>query len=273
MQIRFRAAIIGTTRVQTIPVFCQAFCGSLASPSVVLARIWLTDKGGNLRLAGSAGAPMGGGTYTRLDGAFSRIARGAGKIGQIADTRAPLVIRGIRGDEDWIANPGWLARQGVRAFLGYPLIAGGEAVGVMAVFDRTIPADGMLEELQFLADYAAQRLQDLREREAMHPSASAVARATFPASFGETSPERPEGREGGPSALSAPAFARKPDASFGGASSGIVTRAELRAFEKQTIEAALAASNGKVFGPGGAAALLGMKPTTLASRIKALGLR
>jgi hypothetical protein len=30
---------------------------------------------------------------------------------------------------------------------------------------------------------------------------------------------------------------------------------------------------GKVFGPDGAAALLGMKPTTLATRIKALGLQ
>ena len=36
--------------------------------------------------------------------------------------------------------------------------------------------------------------------------------------------------------------------------------------------AALKATHGKVFGPGGAAELLGMKPTTLASRLKALGI-
>jgi transcriptional regulator with GAF, ATPase, and Fis domain len=42
--------------------------------------------------------------------------------------------------------------------------------------------------------------------------------------------------------------------------------------EKQTIEAALARTSGRVFGPEGAAALLGMKPTTLASRIKALAI-
>jgi transcriptional regulator with GAF, ATPase, and Fis domain len=35
---------------------------------------------------------------------------------------------------------------------------------------------------------------------------------------------------------------------------------------------ALAQTGGKVFGPRGAAALLGMKPTTVISRIKALGL-
>jgi transcriptional regulator with GAF, ATPase, and Fis domain len=36
--------------------------------------------------------------------------------------------------------------------------------------------------------------------------------------------------------------------------------------------AALQASGGKVFGPGGAAELLDVKPTTLASRIKTLGI-
>ena len=35
---------------------------------------------------------------------------------------------------------------------------------------------------------------------------------------------------------------------------------------------ALHAADGKVSGPGGAAQLLGLKPTTLASRIKALGI-
>ena len=39
------------------------------------------------------------------------------------------------------------------------------------------------------------------------------------------------------------------------------------------ISAALQHSGGKVFGAGGAAELLGMKPTTLASRIKALGIK
>jgi transcriptional regulator with GAF, ATPase, and Fis domain len=35
---------------------------------------------------------------------------------------------------------------------------------------------------------------------------------------------------------------------------------------------ALKQANGKVFGPGGAAQLLGMKPSTLASRISSLGI-
>jgi transcriptional regulator with GAF, ATPase, and Fis domain len=53
----------------------------------------------------------------------------------------------------------------------------------------------------------------------------------------------------------------------------IQTRAELKQRERESIQAALKETKGKVFGPGGAAELLGMKPTTLASRIQALGLR
>ena len=53
----------------------------------------------------------------------------------------------------------------------------------------------------------------------------------------------------------------------------VLTRDELKSRERDSIAAALQQTGGKVFGPGGAAELLGMKPTTLASRIKALGLR
>lgn len=47
---------------------------------------------------------------------------------------------------------------------------------------------------------------------------------------------------------------------------------ERRARDRAEIEAALAISGGRVFGPSGAAELLGVKPTTLASRIKAHGI-
>jgi transcriptional regulator with GAF, ATPase, and Fis domain len=50
------------------------------------------------------------------------------------------------------------------------------------------------------------------------------------------------------------------------------TDAQIRQIEADNIRAALKAANGKVSGPGGAAQLLGLKPTTLASRIKALGI-
>jgi transcriptional regulator with GAF, ATPase, and Fis domain len=42
--------------------------------------------------------------------------------------------------------------------------------------------------------------------------------------------------------------------------------------EKKTIEAALAEAQGRVSGPAGAAARLGVPPTTLDSKIQALGI-
>ena len=53
---------------------------------------------------------------------------------------------------------------------------------------------------------------------------------------------------------------------------GVVPEEELKRKERDNLRAALARSRGKIYGPGGAAELLGIKPTTLCSRIKKLGI-
>jgi transcriptional regulator with GAF, ATPase, and Fis domain len=67
-------------------------------------------------------------------------------------------------------------------------------------------------------------------------------------------------------ARSAPAPAVAPDAPM-------PTLAEFRRRERALLESALERAAGKVSGPGGAAELLGVKPTTLASKLQAFGLR
>ncbi len=52
----------------------------------------------------------------------------------------------------------------------------------------------------------------------------------------------------------------------------ILTDAELRELKARNIRAALKRTNGRIYGEAGAAAMLGMKTTTLASRIKSLGI-
>lgn len=52
----------------------------------------------------------------------------------------------------------------------------------------------------------------------------------------------------------------------------ILTDAEIRQLEQDNVKAALRASNGRLFGKGGAAEILGLKPTTLASRLKRLNI-
>jgi PAS domain S-box-containing protein len=66
-----------------------------------------------------------------------------------------------------------------------------------------------------------------------------------------------------------PAASRRPK---NGAPAAILTDDEMREHERNNILAALKASGGKVFGKDGAAELLAVKPTTLASRIKSLGI-
>lgn len=56
-------------------------------------------------------------------------------------------------------------------------------------------------------------------------------------------------------------------------STAIMTDAQIRELERCNMEAALKAADGKLFGKGGAAELLGLKPTTLASRFKRLEIK
>jgi transcriptional regulator with GAF, ATPase, and Fis domain len=51
-----------------------------------------------------------------------------------------------------------------------------------------------------------------------------------------------------------------------------MTETDRRRRDRDMIAQALRQTGGKVFGTGGAAELLGVKPTTLASRIKRLGI-
>jgi len=217
----------------------------LASPQTVLARVWLSADS-VLRLAGSAGSPTGGGSYTRLDGTFSAIGVGDGKIGRIAATRTPLVVPSLRGDEEWLANPAWISRQGVRSFAGYPLASGDELLGVMAIFDRGRPSAEDVAQHELLARFAALRLIDLRQRDALKQR------------LAELDTRQVQQRD-----RPAPRAER---------SLSIITRSDLRSLERETLENALVRTGGRVFGARGAALLLGMKPTTLASRMKALGI-
>ncbi len=57
------------------------------------------------------------------------------------------------------------------------------------------------------------------------------------------------------------------------ADAAVLTEAELKRLERDNTLRALKRCDGKIFGPNGAAKLLGVKPTTLATRMKALGLK
>jgi transcriptional regulator with GAF, ATPase, and Fis domain len=52
----------------------------------------------------------------------------------------------------------------------------------------------------------------------------------------------------------------------------VLSIGEWREQERANLEAALRRSGGRIYGKDGAAAMLGVPPTTLASRLKALGM-
>ncbi len=66
--------------------------------------------------------------------------------------------------------------------------------------------------------------------------------------------------------------AETPDTPANAEAPGILTYDELKARERRNLVEALEATRWRVSGPQGAAALLGVRPTTLASKIKAFGL-
>jgi transcriptional regulator with GAF, ATPase, and Fis domain len=53
----------------------------------------------------------------------------------------------------------------------------------------------------------------------------------------------------------------------------VLTDAQVRQLERENLRRALEASGGKIHGPEGAAELLGIKPTTLNSRLRAMGIK
>jgi PAS domain S-box-containing protein len=58
-----------------------------------------------------------------------------------------------------------------------------------------------------------------------------------------------------------------------GASPRVISASELLSLERANLERALAATGGKISGSGGAAELLGLPPSTVSSRMKALGIQ
>lgn len=140
---------------------------------VVLARIWLLREAGDdretrrwLQLAASAGNPaLDGVDPKRLDGRFSRFEVGDRKIGRVAATGEGFFLPDIENDTTWIADPAWAYAEGVRAFAAQPLVARGEILGVLAVFDRKeIPGEDFAW-LRTFADHAALAITNARDFE------------------------------------------------------------------------------------------------------------
>jgi transcriptional regulator with GAF, ATPase, and Fis domain len=215
----------------------------------VLARVWLVGPGDQcatcpmrdecfdrtrcLHLVASAGA------NTRVDGPFRRFPIGARRVGQVASTRLSFVAT-EELPESGLAEPSWLAAHGVRSFAAFPLAIGDELLGVLALFSRREITGAEASTLEVAAGHAS----------------LAIAAMRAPTSAAAT-----------------PAKRARNAARTNGDEARVADLRTLAEIEREAIERALVHTGGRVSGPRGAAMILGLKPTTLASRMLKLGVR
>ena len=128
------------------------------------ARIWLVeDNRKSLRLVASSGL------YTRLDGSFARVPMGAFKVGKIAQHRIPFLSNAL-SEEEWVKDREWAIKNRIQGFVGLPLIAQNQTIGVLAIFSHSVMAPELLEVFQILSLSVAGALASaLNHQEAMRP--------------------------------------------------------------------------------------------------------
>jgi transcriptional regulator with GAF, ATPase, and Fis domain len=121
-------------------------------PHIVLARIWLVDGGDNcaichnasrcsdrtscLHLVASAGAPGSDGRpdWSRVDGEFSRLPLGVGKVGRVGASGEAIVVKDFGDDPSWRRRYEWARRQPICGLNLQPITSNQEILGVLGVF-------------------------------------------------------------------------------------------------------------------------------------------
>ena len=237
----------------------QTAVSGLAEGGAALARVWLLDPGpgtSTLRLAASAGRPRTERRdgWNRTDGAFRSFRVGSGKVGVAAARAAPVTVRDVQRAKRGIARPDWALREGIHGFAAIPLASRGSVLGVLGVFRREPLDDGTLAMLSEVGGHLAAGIQRALAFAELELRGEALTR------------ENDWLRE---------SLARLRTRGRAATASGpgeLLSEAELRDLERLNLRRALERSGGRIYGAGGAAELLGLRPTTLASRLRALGI-
>lgn len=135
------------------------------------ARIWVIGKDRRfLELHASAGL------YTHLDGAHRLVPVGHLRIGLIAQERTPHVSNDVINDPR-LSDRDWARIEGMVAFAGFPLLAGGQVVGVLAMFSREPISQSVTETLATISDTIAQGIQRKQAEEEVRRSETFLAEA------------------------------------------------------------------------------------------------
>jgi PAS domain S-box-containing protein len=147
---------IGTILVQTnsFPDSLQHCARSLITHlDAALVRIWTYNPVSYiLELQTSEGL------YTHLDGPHARIAVGSLKIGLIAEERRAHLTNDLANDSR-IGDLGWVKRERLVSFAGFPLLVDDKLVGVLGLFARHPLPPETLRALESVCTSIAVRIE------------------------------------------------------------------------------------------------------------------
>ena len=184
------AAVAGEHATQA--VLNSIVQGLAQQPGVALARIWLVLPGDVcdtcfrradcpgqtqcLHLVASAGCSRHSTNedWSLLEGQFRRIPLGYRKVGEIGTTGKSILIPASAAESEWIGRKEWAEREAIQAFAGYPLIAGGAILGVLALFSREALSQQDFLWLRIFAEQVAVAITNARAFEKIQRAEEAL---------------------------------------------------------------------------------------------------
>ncbi|QDV62899.1 sigma-54-dependent Fis family transcriptional regulator [Crateriforma conspicua] len=176
----FQALLLEMARQRSVDSLLRLIVRRLCqTSSIALARLWLIqpgdicqrcvfadecpDRSQCLHLVASDGESQSNGSrWDRLDGRFQRFPIGVRKVGHIAATGDVVEVTDISEGSPWIVRPEWATAEGIRGFVGQPLVHQSEVLGVLGVFLRSPVWPAGRSWLRIIADHAAVTIANTR---------------------------------------------------------------------------------------------------------------
>ena len=264
------------------PVLSSLVDAGLSVADGVLARVWLAGPGdlcdscplaeecrvrtACLHLVASAGHTA------RLDGPFRRFPIGARVVGRIPVTHESLIARDDLSTLG-VASPGWLSLHAVRGFAALPLEHAERCIGVLAVFSRGTLPEEQVRALAAAARLGAEAIGNVEAFRAVAVERNRLAARNARLRAGLGLPPEPAHAGDTLAARDPVSLAAATGAMLHAEVAGRAGAASFADIQRAGIVRALERAKWRVSGPQGAAAALGLKPTTLESKMKKLGIR
>ncbi|MFG0262955.1 MAG: PAS domain S-box protein, partial [Novipirellula sp. JB048] len=168
---------VALSRADLLQTGLQECCQSMVDRlEAALVRVWTRAPSQNdLHLQASAGL------YTHCDGAHARVPVGERYVGRVAKRGVPYFTNELHHDPQ-SASARWVAQEKLVAFAGYPLIAGGHVIGVLALFSRHPIEENTRDSLASLVDTIALFVERKRAEEELQLTHHQISKLSLVAS-------------------------------------------------------------------------------------------